>query len=81
MSLMQSGPLSASPVRTKRLSWTTATRVFRDAAPPLRPREICGIVDARASLTRIRKGIRSQVRLLVKPGQLDAAVNAVAEGF
>jgi hypothetical protein len=80
MSHALTGAKQGSPARTKRLSWTAATRVFRDAAPPLRPREICGIVDAPASLTRIRKGIRGRVRLLVKPEQLEAALNAVVEG-
>jgi hypothetical protein len=80
MSVALSNSSKALPVRTKRLSWTAATRVFRDAAPPLRPQEVCGIVDARASLARVRKGVRSRVRLLVKPEELEAAVNAAAQG-
>jgi hypothetical protein len=74
---LRSGSVDAAGI-TKRLSWTSLTRVFRHAEPPLRPREICGIIDARASLTRVRRGHRGQVRLTVKPHALEAAVDAVA---
>jgi hypothetical protein len=71
-------PKSKHPsVRAHKLSWTTTTKVFLDAAPPLRPHEICGVLDARASLRRVHRGQRGQVRLYVKPGALEAAVQAV----
>lgn len=68
------------PVRlTQRLFWTSHTTVYRPAEPPLRPRELCGIVDARASLKRIRRGHRGQVRLWVKPGAIEDAVREISE--
>jgi len=64
------------PLRSHRFFWTSLTRVYRQAEP--QRREVCGVIDARAALRRVRKGNRGQVRLWVKPRELEAAVDAVA---
>jgi hypothetical protein len=73
-------PLPASEIRvTHRLSWTSPTSVFRPAEPVQERCEVCGVVDARASLRRVRRGRRGQVRLWVKPMALEAAINAASQ--
>jgi hypothetical protein len=69
-----------TPARLKqRFFWTSHTTVFRPAEPSRRQQELCGIIDARASLKRVRRGHRGQVRLWVKPSAIEAAVRQITE--
>ncbi len=71
---MATDMLSTASGRVRRFFWMSQTAVFRQAAPPVIPHEVCGMIDARASLRRVRAGERRRVKLTVKPAALEAAV-------
>ena len=74
----QHEPWSRSPGRVDAEAVVVAksTTVYRAANPRTQQQEICGMVTARASLRRFRKGTRGQVRLAVKPEAAEEAVKA-----